>query len=333
MAGARGLGDFDSDYRFRYQPGDPLPPSFSSSYYGFAHRYESFVEYRVGVNVVMPQLKIIIVKPEKYDEPIVLYERPRLLTQINEKPLPWGGTVSVKNELLLPKADRPTGFKQKAKAAFNSDFCPTYSFSWTCMRPRNIHIGQPIAFHMYIRPLEKECTAVVIPDVFLSRFTVAFKAITVVRAEKQLFSSPESSSDETKVTLAGVADDKGPFTKGKEWAKTINTQELHGISSEFQTYNISRKYSMKITGSFTVAGKIKEFSQNCAITVHPPLDTAGAGAGPSSAAVASSSTQRYGMESLEAALPQYEHPPEYDETVEEPTSGLEAGVKTSYVQP
>ena len=308
---------WDSDQRFDFQPGDPLPPTFSDSYYGFTNRYETFVEYRVGVDVAMRGIQINIDTPDKDLEPSVQYERPPSATPISGKPLLFKGYESVKNELLLPEADRPTGFKQKAKAAFSSDFYPTYSFDWSCIAPQHIHIGQPIAFEVYIRPRDKECTAVVIPEVYLSNFTVDIKAFTVVRAERQLFSSPEAYSDEPRATLKGIVDNKGPFSKANDWVKTINTKDFVGICSEFKTYNISRRYKLKVKGVFTVAGKVKDFSQESSIVVYPPLQSTIPSVGPSSSAIAGPSTHPFGSGNAENALPQYERPPEYEEVLEE----------------
>ena len=152
-----------------------------------------------------------------------------------------------------------------------------------------------------------------VPEVVLDAFTVEIKAVIEVRAEKGLFTSPESSSDETKMNLRGVIDDKGPFSKANDWSKTVNTREVRGINSTFQTYNISSKYRMKVKGAFTVAGKVKDFSQSCLITVYPPLLTADSVAGPSSSAMPGSSSQPLRMGNMEASLPQYERPPEYEE--------------------
>ena len=307
-------GSWEADGGFRYRPGDPLPPSFNNSYYGFSNRYESFVEYRIGVQVAMPRLQIIIAKPEKYDEALVYYEGPRLHAAINETLQPRYGRDSVKNEFLLPEADRPTGFRQKAKAAFSSDYYPTYAFDWFVTGPAHLYLGQPMVFQVRIKPRENECTAIVIPDVQLSHFSVEIRAITDVRAERQIFSTPESHSDEVKATLRGVPDSAGPFSKANDWSKTINTHKLTGLCSTFRTYNISQSYSMKIRGAFTLAGKTKEFDIDKSVTIHPPIETANEG---SSSAAAGSSSQPFGMGDMDAALPQYDRPPEYDDAVDE----------------
>ena len=314
----KSVGDWQEDGRFKYEAGTPLPPSFSNSYRGFANRYECFVEYRIGVRVAMPRLQVTIVKPEKYDEPLVLYERPRPHAAINERPLPRKGYESVKNEFLLPEADRPTGFKAKAKAAFSSDYYPTYAFSWTLNAPQHLYLGQPLVFEIFIRPSEKECTAILVPEVHLTFFQVEIRAVTDVRAEKQLWSSPEASSDQEKLRLKGALDDNGPFSKANDWTKVINTRDLRGVCGNFQSPNISLRYRMRVRGTFSFANKQKEFEKDYTVTIHPPLELANASLWEaSSSAAAGSSSQPLRMDSLEAALPEYDRPPEYEEAIEE----------------
>jgi hypothetical protein len=313
------VASWDSDGRFSYKEGDALPPSWSHSYHGFANRYEAFVEYRVGVQVAMPQLQIIIAKPEKYDEPLVYYDRAKLPSPLNKKPITSRDVESVKNEFLLPEADRPTGFRAKAKAAFSSDYYPTYAFDWTLTAPQHLYVGQPFALEVAIRPRESN-TAVLVPEVSLSSVYVSIIAIVNARADRQIFTSPEAHSNEEKINIRAVMADTGPFGKGNDWTKTLNTRELRGLCTSFTTPNISVSYRMKIRGIFSFANKTKDFDREFSVTIHPPLERSD-GQASSSAAAAGSSSQAYGMESLEAALPEYDRPPEYDEAVNESSDG------------
>lgn len=328
-------GDWEQDSRYLVPvPGqpNPLPPSFVDDYSGVANHFESFIEYRVTSSVAMAHVDIKIQYPDMHKEPLVHYQVPKLLRPIEAKPMVHNNTVSVKNEFLLPEADRPTGFRQKAKAAFSSDYYPTYGFSWKCLAPKILNLGQPAAFQLSIKPYDSN-TAVLVPDVTLSFFTVEIKAYTTVRAEKQLFSTPEAESDGTVATLQGVADSKDPFSKANDWTKTINTKPLVGIPICFKTYNICRRYQMKIKMAFWVAGKNKPFTQVHHIEVHPPLEDGGhVEAGSSSVAAASSSAgERLIMGEViatlpEAALPQYERPPEYEEAPDDsPVDGVGNG--------
>lgn len=322
---------WDEDPRFAHKPGDPLPPSFSNAYRGFANHYESFVEYRVGVNVNMPRLQLIIAKPEKYDEPLVKYDRPRLPAPIRESLRPIRGREEVQNEFLLPEADRPSGFRQKSKAFFSTNFYPTYGFHWTITGPHHLYLGQPLAFEVNIKPIESS-TAVLIPEVKLQHFGVEIKAVTQVRAERQLFSSPEAHSDEIKISMRGMLDDAGPFSKANDWTKIVNTRELRDVCSSFKTYNIAQTYKMRIRGAFTLAEKVKEFDIERAVAIHPALANTSSGGGQgSSSAAAGSSSRPLGMESVEVALPEYDRPPEYEEAVDEAAQSAVQGKKETTV--
>lgn len=300
-------GGWDSDdRRYALANNGALPPSFNTHYSGFVDKFECFVEYRIGVAVSMPGLKIDVQTPGKYDEPLVYYERPRLSQPINDRPTPWKNNMVVKNELLLPRADRPSGFRQKAKAAFSSDYYPTYAFDWTCDAPRHVYVNEPITFNIRIQPRETECTAVLVPDVLLTMCHVNIKSHTDVRTDKQFLTTPESDGTTTEASLVGKWDSGRAFSKANDWTKTVNLPTASGLTSAFQTCNISVSYSMKVELEFTVAGKTKEFENEFMISVHPPLQEQ-----PSGAPIAGPSGQQLGTSEEPQALPRYEEPPDY----------------------
>ncbi|KAI0191893.1 hypothetical protein F4808DRAFT_443569 [Astrocystis sublimbata] len=302
------LDDFDdADPRFVCQRRQPLPPSFQSDYRGFAHHYESFVEYRVGVDVIMPQLRVDVIKPDRYQEPLVRYERPRMSQPTQAAPLNWRGYVSVKNELLLPEEDRPSGFRQKTKAFLGAANFPTYAFDWVCLAPQIFHLGQPAAFEVQIKPREKECTAPLVPEVRLSYFQIEIEARTQVRADRTIFRNPESEGTYSIGQMAGVIDSPQPFSKANEYTKIVNMPPIAGPSSSFATYNISHRHGIKLMLAFQVTDKPKQFRREYAIAIHPPLEMPAAPepaiAGPSSAAQDTTDAE---------PLPQYEPPPSYE---------------------
>ena len=222
---------WEEDSRFAYSVGDPLPPSFRCEYYGLTNQFDSFVEYRVGIEVEVPRLQVSIYKPEKDHEPVVLYERPRLSQRIGDQLQKRSGNVSVSNELLLPEEDRPSGFRAKMKAKLRHDTYPTYSFDWACLIPRHLYIGQPCAFELHIRPREEACTAGVIPEVTVSDFAVQLVRQTTVRGGKGLLTSPEAGCSDD-LTLRHYMNDERPFSKANDWSKTVNTQEI-GVGRQF----------------------------------------------------------------------------------------------------
>ncbi|KAI0448295.1 hypothetical protein F5B21DRAFT_519008 [Xylaria acuta] len=308
------IDDFDDDPRFISQRNHPLPPSFQSSYHGFAHRYEAFVEYRVGVDVVMPQLPVDINRPTKYQEPVVRYERPRAAQLARGRPCDWRGYVSVKNELLLPESDRPSGFRQKTKALLGAGNFPTYAFDWVCLAPKDIHLGQLACFEVQIKPREHECTATLVPQVHLKYFLIEVMARTQVRAARQIFRSPESEGNYTICKMMGAIDNREPFSKANEYTKIVNTEALGSgrtgaLSSSFATYNISQTHTIKISFAFEVTDKVKHIDREYAITVHPPLDTAP----PSITALAGPSSRPQNTKDVESDLPRYDPLPSYEQ--------------------
>ena len=67
----------------------------------------------------------------------------------------------ISNELLLPEENRPSGFRQKAKAALSSDFYPHYIFEWSVTAPQHVHVGRPMAFEIRVKVNEQASTAIV----------------------------------------------------------------------------------------------------------------------------------------------------------------------------
>jgi hypothetical protein len=263
-----------------------LPPSFQNSYHGFAHRYEAFVEYRVGVDVVMPRLRVDVNKPTKYSEPLVHYEGPppaaRITTCNN-----WRGLVSVKSELFLPGADRPSGFRQKTKAFFGAANIPTYAFDWLCAAPQHLYLGEPASFQVYIKPREQQCTATLIPEVHLKFLELEIVAHTVVQAGKSPFMCVGSKGNYTVCQLSVASASSGsagePFSKTNAYTKSVETpallpgnmsagmgMKIGTLTSTFKMCNIAVQYTAIIRLAFRVADKVKKFKTEYGVVVYPP---------------------------------------------------------------
>ncbi|KAI0506415.1 hypothetical protein F5B22DRAFT_453685 [Xylaria bambusicola] len=306
--------DFKEDPRFNTLPCQPLPPSFRSNYHGFAHRYESFVEYRVGVNIEMPQLRVDVNKPTEDQEPIVHYEPPRIpVDQSRSHITTWSGFAAVRNELLLPESDRPSGFRQKTKALLGAVDYPIYSFDWECSAPTHIHLGQPVCFEVRIKPRADQCTAPLIPDVYLKYFRMEISAFTQVRADRSIFTCPQSEGNYTVCEMMGMIDSRQPFSKANDNTKFVNTEaigtgRLGAFASSFTTFNIAQTYTTKISFAFELTDKVRHIDKEYPILVHPPLEVARH----PPPAVAGPSSQPAGEESKNADLPQYEPAPPYE---------------------
>ncbi|KAI0483461.1 hypothetical protein F4859DRAFT_399804 [Xylaria cf. heliscus] len=309
-----GVDEFDEDPRFIYRQSHPLPPSFQSSYHGFAHRYEAFVEYRIGVDVMMPQLPVDVTRPTMYQEPVIRYERPRASQPVGARPRDWRGYISVKNELLLPEADRPSGFRQKTKALLGAGNFPTYAFDWVCLAPADIHLGQSACFEVQIKPRAQECTAPLVPEVRLKYFLIQIMAHTQVRAHRQIFRCPESEGNYRICQMMGAIDNRDAFSKANEYTKIVNTEALGSgktdtLGSSFSTYNISQTHTIKISFAFDLTDKVKHIDREYAITIHPPLETAP----PPITAIAGPSSEPQNTEDTISDLPRYEPLPSYEQ--------------------
>lgn len=282
-----------------------LPPTFDMNYHGLAHRFDAFNEYRMGVDVAMPGIDLSIVLPTKEMEPAVLYEQTRSLeSDFEQMPLCYQHSMKIQNEHLLPESERPTGFKQRAKAFVTSDYYPQYHLTVFVTTPTHFCLAETIAFEIRVQPRLELCTAPVTPEITLTTCRVSISAQTVVRAERQVFYAHISRGNEVLLQLNGVPDSQAPFSKADDFTKRIRTQPLTGIPSTFKTLNIARNYTMSI--AFTLLGANKElsFERDVAFTLHPPKlhgDAMG-------------ETVVAGPSRIEAAdqLPQYEAPPSYD---------------------
>lgn len=299
-----------ADSRFSTAIGDPLPPTFMLDYHGVARRFTAFTEYRIGATVRMPNIDIKIGGLSDDAEPVVLYERPRIkLEQMLQKFHQSKDYCKVQNEHLVPEDDRASGFKQKAKAMFKSDYYPEYHFNVHTKYPGHIFVGQPLTFEIAIRPNESLCTAPITPEITVHAFNANIIAHTEVRAERSLLAEPESSGNETVAKLTGrLIDSKEPFSKAKDYTKVIKTPAVTGIPTSFSTFNISHTYTLELKYGIMAAKKVFKISKQIRVIVFPPLDLP-----PEPSAAGSSSRS---MEEAAAPLPQYERPPEYDEALE-----------------
>lgn len=311
--------DWVNDPRFDNSPEQSLPPSFRSSYHGFTTHYDSYIEYRIGADIYVPHVSVGILMPQKYNEPLICYApapSPLLPQRTFYQP---SRRIVVRDELLLPEEQRPSGFRQKAKARLSENYYPRFTFDWKLVAPQQVHVGQPMAFEISVRVRERDCTALVVPEIRVSSFVVSLTGMTTVRAEKQWFSTPEADHEDSLVTLRGVLDDSGPFSKAGDWKKTINTAALpETIAPSFRTVNISQTHFIRLRMGISVVGKTFPSEIQFNVDVLPP--TAGGSSIASSAnpgVAAGPSSQPRVMQQPDEPLPRYEDvPPDYHVAVE-----------------
>ncbi|OQO11225.1 hypothetical protein B0A48_05481 [Cryoendolithus antarcticus] len=321
-------GNWDADGRFSIDVGDPLPPTFNIVYHGFAHRFDAFTEYRIGTTLSMRGIDIKL--PNADDESnsvLVPYEQqPTPISQALPLPKTLNYNVRLQNALLMPESSRPTGFKAKTKALLSSDYYPEYHFDVLTLCPQKLFLGQPITLEIRIQPNEARSTAPVRPDITIpAGVLVSIQAQTVARAERGIFSSPESSGNETVLTLTASSPDlQEPFGKSNDWTKVVVTKPLFGVPSGFSTYNILRRYTVKVSFSVLAAGKSTKVEKELSVMILPPVEGEVAnGDHGRGANMAGPSRHVVGEDDAEV-LPGYERPPEYgdDHSIDEVESAI-----------
>jgi hypothetical protein len=321
--------------------------------------FKSFVEYRLKAEIRMPGIDITVHGLNQSggtDEGIpILYEQPRLPASAlaNFRSRSFADSITLQNEHLLPEAERPTGFRQKAKFAFSSEKYPTYLFTIRGTVPSEVPVGQPLILELALHPDAARCTAPIPPEVTIRWVRAELRQYITVRAEYGFLSSEESTKDSHLPLPCRIVEPSVPFGKANDWTKFVRTTGVVDAASSFSTWNICQMYMLQVEYRVSAAGKEKTCKHTFPIVVHPPVDGAGGGfaeaeASSSSAAaavVAPTTALHSTPQDLQAALPsssapldpatglpEYERPPEYDQVLDMTTGNDAAAAESSSSQ-
>lgn len=307
------------DSRFDSTGGAPLPPSVNVVYFGFSHHFECFVAYQINVSVSTPGIEVAIDGLHGEGGPHLQYEPlpPLRDTSIEHHRLKC--SAKVQNEFLLPEDLRPHGFKERAKAVFQSDYYPTFQYEISLSVPKAIYLGERIRFRCKIKPDLQNSTAPTIPDVTLYGLQAQLRANTLCRSEQGWISCYESHGSEDVLQLESRKDPV-PFNKADNWVKDLETQVVEGnFCSSFSTFNIARSYSLKLHLCIGCAAKSTNLEHRVQVILHPPRWQGGTAsseaighAGPS-VNQAVPIVEDLGDAGLTVPVPEYEEPPSYDQ--------------------
>nr|POE62896.1 hypothetical protein CFP56_03799 [Quercus suber] len=264
---------WDADNRFEHKV---LPPTMSVEHHGMRHRFNCFNEYRIGADAQMSGIDIKVVNMHEDLEPHVLYEQPRTPPHavLTTQQLVTPEHFNIQNEFLLPEADRPSGFKQKAKAMFKSDYYPQYPFDLLFSAPYHAYIGERLEFKLQLRTFPDRATAVVVPEITVDNFKVTIEAFTQVRADKSTlgFYHPESYATEDCFQTTGGTRELGPFSDANGFSHVVYTARLVDVPSSFSTVTTSRSYNMKAKFVLRGAEKTFEVKKEYQLVIHPPVE-------------------------------------------------------------
>ncbi|ORX33781.1 hypothetical protein BD324DRAFT_198995 [Kockovaella imperatae] len=234
-----------------------LPPSMHIERSLFGNSASAFVEYRIGCSAQVERLKVVVTTPSRALEPIVNYDRPRR-PMIHSEPWTLRGMVTVSNKELM-------------KAAFHSDYYPTYTFDYTVDCPREIYNHCPITLIVKIMPKETTIrrSDLVEPLVTFGECSMEFQSVASIRASAGLLSEHEYERDDQAVTLRGRQEPMGPFNASEGNTKVITFDPVF-VPSSFKFVNITLGYRIKVKYEFTVAGKVSTFGKEYQVSVRPP---------------------------------------------------------------
>jgi hypothetical protein len=333
-----GQGDFRQDVRFHEEAGGPLPPTFATSNMGFHRNFVAFVEYRIGASMRMPGIDIEVCGLDNEDtRPVVLYEQPPPPVDevVRHKTTQYSHTAELQNEFLLPKDERPSGFRQKTKFMFSSQQYPTYTFDIVSTVTSEIYLGHPLTFELSVHPNFNRCTAPLPPEIKLLWLRAELRPRVDIRAEYGFFSAEEAhKKGHSPPMQTEILDKDVPFCKANDHTKVVHTRgPVMGIQSSFSTYNICQQYTLEVEYSIAAAGTQKTFKRQVPVTVHGPVGDETMGQSThasnngeyveaSSSAAAAAAAVCFGpgfSSNASNALPEYERPPEYDEVLDTTT--------------
>ncbi|KAL9109703.1 MAG: hypothetical protein Q9227_005741 [Pyrenula ochraceoflavens] len=261
-----GLFDQKQGGYFHSTPGKTLPPTMFLSYHGFAHRFDCFVEYKLGVAASMPGIGVAISTSE---EVAIQYAQPGIRRDsVIYRTLDAKRIFEVSNAHLLPPAERPSGFREKTKAFFSTDYFPKFSFEVVHQCPQYLYVSERPEFMIRIRHLLETSTAPLVPDITLESFNLSLKALTDVRAERQIMFEQTSRGEETVYSCWNGR--FGPFEKSRDWTKQVRGIPLpRTFTPSFTTYNINRRYEIKVKWVIGCAEKSFDIERTYSVVVNP----------------------------------------------------------------
>lgn len=272
----QGQGLFEADSAWEDRPGHDLPPTMSFSETGFGSNFESYVEYNICAEVEVQGIEVEIPRPI-YTH--VIYHPPSQLhgvhQQLRRKSIAVDRKHIVQNRMLLPEAERPMGFKARAKAALTLNAYPRYPFNVNIQCPQHLQIGTIPVITIHVAPLPDDelCTmSGHRPDVELLSYSIKIKAHTYVRCEKFLMREHRNQGDMTAYKYDSPAH-TAPVTLDESNAWTVLAQGKMidaSVCPSFRTYNIRRTYIVATSITIRVAGeKIDTSATSGGIVIHP----------------------------------------------------------------
>ncbi|KAK4630043.1 uncharacterized protein CLAFUR5_07758 [Fulvia fulva] len=299
-----------------------LPPSFNQHFSDYADIVDVAVVYALGATVDMPGIDIKTSIPNvnptstilpfglknsmsPHDAPLVRYQIARPPKAFVDSGITsFTNQAKVQTEHLLPEDQRPSGFKQKAKAVFTSSHFPTFAVEITCTHPQHIFPGQQLSFEVALRRLDDETSASFFPEVTLEQFKAEIVAYTSVDTSQRRVGRGTCRDKHVVQTMTRHPGGPIDLSKGNDHTAVITTDPIRNHPSSFSHHTVSRQYNLRLFMQFKIANKGIRLNRECGIVMVPtPLDYSTATGWDAPPAEAGPSTA---TDSHEDELPTYE---------------------------
>lgn len=268
-----GKGIFGKDDSWEDKPGHDLPPTMSFAETGFGSNFESYVEYNICAEVEVQGIDVETPKPI-YTQ-VIYHPTSQLRPHLRRNSVAVDRRHVVQNRMLMPEAERPVGFKARAKAALTPNAYPRYPFNVNIQCPQHLQIGKNPVITINVAPLPDDQLCTMNgqrPDVELLSYSIKIKAHTYIRCEKSLLREHTNQA----AMLAYRYDSPvhfAPVTLEENNAWTVAAQGKiidASICPSFRTYNIRRTYIVTTSITIRLAGeKIDTSATSGGIVIHP----------------------------------------------------------------
>lgn len=281
-----GGSQFQPSGTWETENGHPLPPTGFMGSSGFGSNFDAFVEYNITAHVEMKGIDVEIPK-NTYGrvnyQPLCTLEPSafKVYQSVTRK-------VTVQNKGLLPPEERPSGFRQKTKAALSSNKYPVFPLSATVLVPKHLQAGQRIRTIIQLQPDRNDPAWSVnnAPPVNLISLAVKLTAGTSARAEKS-FSSEHTDGDSDKVYKCSklfydpikpkdTAQSDIFLDESNDWTANLSSDPTPtNLIPSFKTYNIVHVYSALVEATLRCGDEKFDCSAMRAITVYAAGPAAG----------------------------------------------------------
>ena len=247
---ARGADSFKQRYGlFDINPGQSLPPSFTSEHTGFSGwTGECFVKYELEASLIGNRTKIFSLGDLK-SEKILDFTTTRNIEAFKPEFIEKGQRIACHSLRLQPgHEDGPLTFKEKLQSMHRSRL-PSAVFYLHMLLPKVGILARPLPLVLKMDHDAQASTAQSSPIITLRKCTVMLQAITYIQCIREEFlrqgDEQRDWSDDLHVASVDYSanmDKAPPVTESMDLQKLMRIKVPWFYKPTFSTFNIRRTY-------------------------------------------------------------------------------------------